>query len=446
MNFEIIFARNENWVLGKDGKLPWNCKEDLALFYELTKDSVVIAGRKTIQTLPKLQGRKVFCLCHKVPIIDNNDCKLFSYFGTALIEAQKISKKVFLIGGAETIKNVLTNHEHYCDKIHMSVVKDTSSGDATLHISLFCGWEINSEKKYESFTYQTLVKNRDNFEKQYLTLLADVALFGDKRDTRNGIVKSVFFKNMSFDLRKGFPIITTKKMFFRGIVEELLFFLRGETDSKVLEKKGVNIWKGNTERKFLDNNGFKDRKEGMMGPMYGYQWRFFGAEYDKESGKPKTVGVDQLKYIIDTIENDKNSRRIIMTDFNPSQAFDGVLFPCHSIIVQFYVYENYLDMYCYNRSQDLFLGTPFNISSSALLLSIIAKRTGLTPRYLHIGMGDVHLYEEHLELINIQRDRIPYSLPQLILPEINLFENIKTEDIVLQNYLSHPPIKANMVS
>lgn len=446
MNFEIIFARNENWVLGKDGKLPWNCKEDLALFYELTKDSVVIAGRKTIQTLPKLQGRKVFCLGHKVPIIDNNDSKSFSYFGTALIEAQKISKKVFLIGGAETIKNVLTNHEHYCDKIHMSVVKDTSSGDSTLHISLFCGWEINNEKKYESFTYQTLVKNRDNFEKQYLTLLADVALFGDKRDTRNGIVKSVFFKNMSFDLGKGFPIITTKKMFFRGIVEELLFFLRGETDSKVLERKGVNIWRGNTERKFLDNNGFKDREEGMMGPMYGYQWRFFGAEYDKESGKPKTVGVDQLKYIIDTIEKDKNSRRIIMTDFNPSQVFDGVLFPCHSIIVQFYVYENYLDMYCYNRSQDLFLGTPFNISSSALLLSIIAKRTGLTPRYLHIGMGDVHLYEEHLELINIQRDRIPYSLPQLILPEINLFENIKTEDIVLQNYLSHPPIKANMVS
>jgi thymidylate synthase len=256
----------------------------------------------------------------------------------------------------------------------------------------------------------------------------------------------MFFKNMSFDLRKGFPILTTKKMFFRGIVEELLFFLRGETDSKVLEKKGINIWRGNTERKFLDHNGFKDREPGMMGPMYGYQWRFFGAEYEESTGKPKTVGVDQLKYVIDTIVKDKNSRRIIMTDFNPSQAFSGVLFPCHSIIVQFYVYENYLDMYCYNRSQDLFLGTPFNISSSALLLSIIAKKTGLYPRYLHIGMGDVHLYEEHLELINIQRDRIPYSLPQLILPEIDVFENIKTEDIVLQNYLSHPAIKANMVS
>lgn len=147
MSFEIIFARNENWVLGKDGKLPWNCKEDLALFQKLTKDSVVIAGRKTIQTLPKLESRTVFCLGHKVPIIDNNNCKLFSYFGTALIEAQKISEKVFLIGGAETIKNILTNHEHYCDKIHISIIPDTSSGDATLHISLFSGWEINTEKK-----------------------------------------------------------------------------------------------------------------------------------------------------------------------------------------------------------------------------------------------------------------------------------------------------------
>ena len=447
--YEIIFARNEKWVIGKDGKLPWNCKEDLELFKNLTKDSVLIAGRKTIQTLPKLEGRIVFCLSHKIPLVDNNNSKIFSYFGTAVRESKKLRNKVFLIGGGETLRNILTNNDHDCEKIHMSVIGDNSDGDTSLHISLFTGWEISEEKKYETFTYQTLVKNKSNWEKNYLSLLADVGLFGDLRMTRNGNVRSVFSRNLSFDLRKGFPILTTKKMFFRGIVEELLFFLRGETNSKILEEKGVQIWKGNTNREFLDRNGFRDREEGIMGPMYGYQWRFFGAHYDEKSGMPRNKGIDQLKYVIDTIIGDKNSRRILMTDFNPSQAFNGVLFPCHSIIIQFYVSDTHLDMYCYNRSQDLFLGTPFNISSSALLLSIIAKITHLTPRHLHIGMGDTHLYEEHLNLINIQRDRIPYSSPTLSLPEINSIDdipNIKSEDIYLQNYLSHPAIKARMIS
>ena len=139
-----------------------------------------------------------------------------------------------------------------------------------------------------------------------------------------------------------------------------------------------------------------------------------------------------------------------MTDYNPNQAFEGVLFPCHSIVVQFYVDKNFLDMYCYNRSQDLFLGTPFNIAYSALLLTLIAKISDLTPRHLHMGLGDVHIYKEHYEAVAIQISRIPYSFPKIevkkSLRTLEDLEKLQAEDIELKNYSSHSAIKADMVA
>jgi thymidylate synthase len=230
-------------------------------------------------------------------------------------------------------------------------------------------------------------------------------------------------------------------MFFRGIVEELLFFLRGETDSKILEAKNINIWRGNTSREFLDKHGFTHREEGDMGPMYGYQWRRFNG--DSEKG-------DQLREVIHLLRHEKESRRILMTDYNPLQAKQGVLFPCHSIIIQFYVEGGYLDMFVYNRSSDTFLGLPFNIASSALLLEIIAKTVGLQARHLHMTLGDVHLYKNHLDVALSQLELIPCVLSRLTIKArldcVEHIDNLRYEHFYLDGYVSHPSIKAEMVA
>jgi thymidylate synthase len=193
-----------------------------------------------------------------------------------------------------------------------------------------------------------------------------------------------------------------------------------------------------------------NRKEGIMGPLYGFQHRFFGALYDEETGKPIGSSIDQLQYVLDLIKNDPSSRRIIMTNYNPSQASQGVLFPCHSIIIQFYVQNNHLDMFCYNRSQDLFLGTPFNIASSALFLTLIAKASGLIPRHLHMSLGDIHIYKPHYDKVQEQLTRHPYTFPTLLVDlktdSIKELENLSQDNFYLVDYNFYPSIKAEMIA
>lgn len=458
--FDIIVSHNKyHFGIGLNGKIPWHCREDLELFKEITKDSILIMGRKTVETLPKLQGRIVFCLSRSGNLAtDNNDSKIFPDLEVALKAAkdQYPCKNIFIAGGSEIYELVLQKAADKISNIHVSVIDDITVCDTYLP----CYWEFfancsfsmvekrNLTPQTENTYYHFTRKNKQ--EAQYLSLLREILENGTTRNGRNGETKSLFGKNMIYDLREGFPLLTTKKMFFRGIVEELLFFIRGDTNSKLLEEKGVNIWKGNTNREFLDKLGMQERKEGIMGPLYGYQWRFYNAKYDEKTGKPLEQGVDQLKLVIDTIRKDPYSRRIIMTDFNPAQAMDGVLYPCHSILLQFYVTDSYLDMYCYNRSQDVFLGTPFNIASSALLLTLIASVTNLTPRYLHMGLGDVHIYQAHYSHVKKQTKRVPYQFPRLVLKkapkELTDLETLNAADISIEKYYNHPSIKAEMIA
>jgi thymidylate synthase len=287
-------------------------------------------------------------------------------------------------------------------------------------------------------------------ESKYLRLLGDVYKNGWEKKGRNGITKSMFGKTMEFDLRDGYPLLTTKAMFFRGVVEELLFFIRGDTDAKLLSNKKIKIWDGNTSREFLDSIRKTERREGVMGPMYGYQWRNFNAAYDEERAKPVSDGMDQLRKVINQIRDDPQSRRILLTDFNPLQADEGVLFPCHSIIIQFYVQDEYLDMFCFNRSSDLFHGLPFNIASSSLLQILIAKITGLTARKFVLSLGDVHIYESHYDVVAKQLSRIPFSFPKLdIGKELNYLDDIEKleyADFKLVNYVAYETLKAAMVN
>ena len=282
----------------------------------------------------------------------------------------------------------------------------------------------------------------NNDEIQYLDLLKLVKENGIIKNTRNGITYSYFGHLLKFDINNnGFPLLTTKKIFFKGVIEELLWFLRGSVNSKELEEKGVNIWKGNSSREYLDANGFFDYDVGYLGPIYGYQWRSFNGI------------IDQLKYVLNELKVE-NSRRIIMTAWNPCQLEQQALPPCH-ILYNFYKNNEYLSCMMYMRSTDLFLGLPFNIASTALLTLIIAKVSGMKVKEIAISMCDCHLYEEHIDAVDIQLNRNPFNFPNIeITKEIDInisieekikwIESLTLNDFNLINYNYHPNIKAVM--
>lgn len=449
--FDIIVACTQDFGIGKAGFIPWYCKEELKLFRKKTFDSVLIMGRKTVENLPFLANRTIICVSRDEDLdtsMFTNDCFVVPDVETALSFVADLNKKIFVAGGGEIYNYCLRNLIEQIDSIHISFMETAVQCDTFFTFDM-SGWIVKDSVIHDNFSH-FVMKYEPNGEVQYLQLINEVRNNGIIKHGRNGKTRSSFINHLCFDLKKGFPLLTTKKMFTRGIIEELLFFIRGETDTKKLEAKNINIWKGNTNREFLDKIGMTERKEGIMGCMYGYQWRYFNAKYDENTGKPLEKGIDQFRYIIDTIRNDPDSRRILMTDFNPSQVGTGVLFPCHSIVNQFYVVDDHLDMFCYIRSSDMFLGLPFNIAMSALLLTIIAKLCDLKPNNLHITLGDSHLYEQHLEFVDIQVSRRPYTFPTLQinrdLQHIEDLEKLTVEDFIIENYRCHPCIKAKMVA
>ena len=283
-------------------------------------------------------------------------------------------------------------------------------------------------------------------EQGYLNLLNFILYNGIKKETRNGYTYSHFGSLLRFSLNDGlsFPLLTTKKVFIRGIIEELLWFLRGSTNSKELEEKGINIWKGNSSREYLDSIGLFSYPEGELGPIYGFQWRKF-------NGK-----IDQIRYVLEELEL-KNSRRALLSAWNPVQLKQQALPPCH-ILYNFYknVDEN-LSCMMYMRSADLFLGVPFNIASTAILCMIIAKVMGMKAKDICLSICDNHIYEEHLEQVKQQLNNEIYKSPQMIIKKdfdkskyisidekIKWIEELKFEDFDLLNYKSHSTIKAIM--
>lgn len=460
MMLNVILAMTKSKGIGFKGQLPWVCKEELSLFRQKTMNSLIITGKRTAKSLPPLKGREVAVLS-KYDDMETiqKDCKVhvssvYKSLNECLDKLKTSEKKVFIIGGGTLYDKVMNDSfwkNNRISNVHLSIMKNEFKCDAFVDFK-WSDWTIQDKTEYSEFTHYVL-RPRVSCESQYLNLLGDVYTRGCIKSGRNGETISDFGKTLVFDQRRGFPLLTTKKMFFRGIVEELLFFIRGQTDSKVLENKKINIWKGNTSRSYLDSVGFSDRKEGILGPMYGYQWRYFNAPYDVHHACPKTLhsGIDQLKKVIYLIRTDPHSRRIMMTDFNPSQVDQGVLPPCHSIIIQFYVSScgTYLDMFCYNRSSDLFHGLPFNIASSSLLHIIIGKLTQKTPRTFTLSLGDTHIYKSHVDVVQEQLCRIPFEPPKLtILKDLYTLEDVEHleyKDFRLEQYSYHPTLKVDMV-
>lgn len=285
--------------------------------------------------------------------------------------------------------------------------------------------------------------------KQYLQLCQHILNNGDFKEDRTGVgTYSVFGYQMRFNLSEGFPLLTTKRVHLRSIIEELLWFIKGDTNIKYLVDNNVRIWNEWPYRNFQNSNDYKNetmdefiqkikdddifaKKYGDLGPVYGKQWRDFN-------------GFDQLQNVIDTLKTNPNSRRIILSAWNPPKIEEMALPPCH-LLMQFYHNNGKLSLQLYQRSGDVFLGIPFNIASYALLLMMVAQVTGLTPHEFVHTIGDAHIYSNHLEQVNLQLSRDVRTLPTMKLnPNVKNIEDFTINDFNLTEYNPHPTIKGKV--
>ena len=274
-----------------------------------------------------------------------------------------------------------------------------------------------------------------SIEHDYLHLLEE-CLISPVRETRNGNTYSVFGRSLSHNLEESFPLLTTKKVFFRGVVEELAWFLRGSTNVNELKEKSVHIWDKNAA-------DFDPENEKDAGAIYGFQWRHFGATYVDCDTDYTGQGVDQVANLLQNIKENPMSRRHILNAWNPSSK--ASLPPCH-VLYQFYVKENRLSVQMYQRSADLFLGVPFNIASTALLTHLIANECDLDVGMMHLVFGDAHIYESHASAVSEQLGRIPRRLPSIsIVREKNELRDLQMDDVVVLDYDPYPRIKAEMI-
>jgi len=277
----------------------------------------------------------------------------------------------------------------------------------------------------------------------YNNLLKEIMETGVDREGRNGFTRGLFTRQLRYSMSHGFPATTTKKLAFRSVAAELFWFMSGQSDNKILQRMGCEIWTANANADYWKP---KAKFDGDLGRVYGVQWRSWK--------KPGGSTVDQLSLVIEKIKKDPNDRRLIITAWNPGEIDEMALPPCH-MIFQFFVTNGKLSLHMFQRSCDTFLGVPFNIASYALLLHLVAQMTNLVADELILTLGDVHIYHEHFDAVKEQLSRDPYPLPKLwINPDIKNLSDLNVdkiqtpEDIYkfvkLENYQFHPSIKAKM--
>ena len=278
-------------------------------------------------------------------------------------------------------------------------------------------------------------------EQAYLDLLQHVLTHGTEKGDRTGTgTLSHFGAQLRFDLADGFPLLTTKKVHFKSIVYELFWFLSGSTHVDYLQENNVRIW---NEWATAEQTARFNRPAGDLGPIYGHQWRNYGAT-KREDGSYENDGVDQISQVIEQIKTNPNSRRLIVSGWNPAEAEQVALPPCHTLF-QFFVADNKLSCQLYQRSADLFLGVPFNIASYALLTHMVAQVCGLEVGEFVWTGGDCHIYQNHREQVELQLTRELYSLPTLTLnPDVTDIFAFNYDDISVDGYESHPAIKAKV--
>ena len=498
-NLNLIFNRNSQGIIGINNELLTYIKEDLQHFKEKTLNKIVVMGYNTFKSLP---GKKsINLLIDRLNIVISNNhydvlvnsinkseeqldiqvYRTFEDFYDKLIQnkIEFINEKyndvedIFIIGGSslynhiydnydvnliyETVNDVEIPLQEFVDNGHKityftrdidnnKYIKIASNEITSEIFSIQNNEKINGNVKF--ITYQ----NKENInyqEVEYLKLLRYVYDNGVHKDSRNSKVISIFAPpQMRYDLRNGFPLLTTKRVPWKTVLRELLWFISGSTDNKVLQDKKVRIWDGNSKKEYLKTRGLGHYKDGDLGPIYGFQWRHFGAQYRGIDIDYNGEGVDQLCNVINLIKNDPGSRRIIMNSWNAKDLDKMALPPCH-VMVQFSVdiSEKCIDAKLTQRSGDMFLGVPFNIASYAFLLHIIGNLTGYTPRNFIHDIGDAHIYNNHKEAIVKQLQRSTYKFPKLeITRKFKDIDDIKETDFNIIDYKHHNTIKADMIA
>lgn len=448
-SFSIVVAITDNMGIGLNGGLPWKISADMKYFKKLTVGNgknAVIMGRKTYESIGRdLPGRLNIVLSRKTGV----------NLQSVLIDLDKRDdiEEVFVIGGAEVYEEALKMKQ--CEKIYVTWVKKNES---KIVVDTFfprfslkdfrCVSSTKVEENEYSINFEEYIRVVNKEEEQYLDMIRDVLENGEVRVDRTCVgTRSVFGRSMRFDLRDGrIPVFTTKRVFWRGVVEELLWFISGSTNAEILQEKGVKIWNGNSSREYLDSVGLKENEEGDLGPVYGFQWRHFGAEYKDAKSDYKGQGIDQLMGVIERIHSNPSDRRILMSAWNPVDLGKMALPPCH-VMCQFYVSnDGELSCQIYQRSCDMGLGVPFNVTSYALLTRMIAYVCGLKCGELVYVMGDVHVYLNHIDALQEQLLRQPREFPKLEIRDgqerdIDKFEY---SSFVLKYYQPYETIGMNM--
>lgn len=466
MHFHLIAAIAKDLSIGTCGQLPWRIPQDLARFKSMTDGHIVVMGRRTFQSLKKpLSNRLNIVLSSSFASKESYDNVIFvdsyiamnNYLMNSVPDEYK-NADVFVIGGASIYQyflagDLLTSvYITYVDKVYNSEVKFPAFGNYAL--KEHSHWLVDDVEKCR-FCYLTYVREKESCEYNYLNVVEDILVNGCDRDDRTGVgTIGVFGRSMRFDLSDyTLPLLTTKFVGWKSILKELLWFLRGDTNSKNLEKDGVSIWKANSSRHFLDNRGLAHYQEGDIGPMYFFQVFHYGAEYKGCDADYSGSGYDQMAELLMNLKNDPWSRRHLLTTFNPAAVESSVLAPCHGVVIQFYVDKpkngSKLQLSChmYQRSQDTFLGSPYNIASYAMLTHIIAKKVDMLAKELIITTGDAHIYKNHIDQMKIQLERTPYPFPKIGLSDsiVNKeWHELSVDDFDVIGYLHHSPIKGDM--
>lgn len=499
------YVSNKGFPIGVNGNMPWRNKNDLKWFKDTTTGHPVIMGRKTFEAIGHpLKNRTNIIVTSRDDLwTENSGIRVYNNLEDAIKFAKSIDEEVFIIGGASIYDYALSHN--YVDKVLIDMLSEEAPNADTFFPDIVTNpdWEeigrpieIENRKAYV-MTYVKCNGKNNHVDEQYLKLVNDIIEHGEVKDTRAGRTRSLFGKQLRFNLKEGLPILTTKKVFTKGVIHELLWFLKGDTNIKYLIENGVHIWDDDAYRYYLEvvkrckgvegyekayskeiflkfvrlgsfgehlyNNDKSVYHYGDLGPVYGKQW----TNWD---------GINQIKEVIEKLKTNPDDRRLIVSAWNVGKLHDMALPPCH-YCCQFYTkemtleerlkyYEDNVGVWMYEnnyelldewniprrklscmwnqRSVDCGLGWCFNALSYSILTHMIAQCANMDVDELIFSGGDVHVYENHIEPLKEQLSRNPhmYALPTLKLnPNITKIEDFTYEDIKIEGYRSYPAIK-----
>ena len=449
----LIVARNKINGIGCLGGIPWRNQYDVEWFKKNTINHVVIMGNITYKSIGKP-------LSDRINIVITNDCDkkhnnenlfYFTDIINAIIFAEKTypTKIIFVIGGASIYdyfkqnrlidKELITeiDNDVACDRYYLSDNLNDNLSDNNNKVLL---------TKLQDGTSIYQITHVNHEEMKFLELMKEILHKGYDSDDRTNIgTKSLFGRQLTFNLRHGtFPLLTTRKMFFKGIFEELMFYLRGDTNALHLAEKGVKVWLPNTTREELDKRQLHNMPVGDMGHSYGFSFRHFGGEYKTCMHDYNDYnGFDQLTWLINEIKTNPNSRRLIISLWEPNMMHKTVLPPC-LYQYQFYVRDGYLSCMMTQRSSDYFTAGGWNVATGALLTYLISIICNLKPDQLIWNIGDVHLYKNLIEQANMQITRTPFLWPKIIIKKKTNITDFTYDDVKIYKYQYHPAINGCM--